>query len=92
MSASTVACALLAHSLPASFAQSCIPLAGSSTCPAFNASSVSTDATLVGFFPFLSTVTDLSSFDSGLQDYVGNGFVQLRYMLAATLPRHELVC
>jgi len=40
--------ALLASSTSLSLAQSCISLAGSTTCPAFNASSVSTDAYLVG--------------------------------------------
>lgn len=40
---------LLAGLLPLSAAQqSCISLSGSSTCPGFNASSISTDQTLVG--------------------------------------------
>ncbi|KAK3116207.1 hypothetical protein LTR53_003644 [Teratosphaeriaceae sp. CCFEE 6253] len=60
-------------------AQSCISLADSTTCPAFNASSVSTDSNLVGLFPFLSSVTDAASFDSGIQTYIANGFASLRY-------------
>lgn len=33
---------------PAAMAQNCISLSGSTQCPAFNASSISTDSTLVG--------------------------------------------
>ncbi|KAK3626721.1 hypothetical protein LTR56_019653 [Elasticomyces elasticus] len=71
--------ALLASSLPTALAQTCISLADSTACPAFNASSVSTDSTLVGLFPFLSSVTDTTSFDSGIQTFIANGFTQTRY-------------
>ncbi|GAB7361679.1 hypothetical protein MBLNU230_g1728t2 [Neophaeotheca triangularis] len=60
-------------------AQECISLAESSACPAFNASSISTDSDLVGLFPFLSDVTDVSSFDSQLRDYIAGDFVETRY-------------
>jgi len=76
----TAICALLASSLPTAMAQSCVSLADSDTCSAFNASSISTDSTLVGLFPFLSSVTDTASFDSGLQTYIANGFTQTRYV------------
>lgn len=76
-SASTVLCALLA--LPSAMAQSCISLAGSSQCPSFNASSISTGSSLVGLFPFLSSVTDTASFDTQLEQYISNGFAQTRY-------------
>jgi hypothetical protein len=35
--------------VPTAMAQNCISLAGSTQCPAFNSSSISTDSTLVGF-------------------------------------------
>ncbi|KAI6953322.1 hypothetical protein KC355_g13790, partial [Hortaea werneckii] len=60
-------------------AQSCISLEGSDLCPAFNASSISTNSNLTGLFPFLSDVTDTASFDSGLEEYISNGFTQTRY-------------
>lgn len=72
--------ALLASTLPSTMAQSCIPLEGSDLCPAFNASSISTNSNLTGLFPFLSDVTDTASFDSGLEQYISNGFTQTRYV------------
>lgn len=60
-------------------AQNCISLSDSRACPAFSAASISTNDNLTGLFPFLSDVTDTDSFDSGLQDYIDNGFAQLRY-------------
>lgn len=78
-SASTVACAVLASSIPNAMAQSCISLAGSTACSAFNASSISTDSYLTGLFPFLSDVTDTASFDSEIQNYIASGFTQQRY-------------
>ena len=79
-SASLVTSAFLASSIPTSLAQSCISLKGSDACPAFNASSISTSSGVVGLFPFLSDVTDLASFDSGLQDYIGDGWAQVKYV------------
>jgi len=78
--ACTAVCALLASSVPAAMAQTCVSLADSTACPAFNASSISTDSALVGLFPFLSSVTDTASFDSGIQTYIANGFAQTRYV------------
>lgn len=78
ISLATATSALLAASIPSTMAQNCISLADSTTCPAFNASSVSTNSNLTGLFPFLSTVTDTASFDSGLRDYIANGFTQTR--------------
>ena len=65
--------------LPSTIAQNCISLSGSSECRAFSGASVSTDSTLTGLFPFLSTVTDTASFDSQLRQYINNGFAQQRY-------------
>ena len=75
---STALCALLASSVQTAMAQSCISLEGSTTCSAFNASSVSTDSSVVGLFPFLSSVTDTASFDSELRSYVSGGYAQLK--------------
>lgn len=78
ISLKTAFCALLASAAPTAMAQSCISLANSAACPAFNASSISTNSNLTGLFPFLSSVTDVSSFDSGLRDYISGDFTQLR--------------
>ncbi|KAL1617380.1 hypothetical protein SLS56_011033 [Neofusicoccum ribis] len=59
---------------------SCISLAGSTECPAFSSSSVSTDSTLTGLFPFLTYVSDTNSFDKYLAAYVQSNFVQQRYV------------
>ncbi|KAF2861821.1 hypothetical protein K470DRAFT_214194 [Piedraia hortae CBS 480.64] len=75
-----LACAaLLAAHLPCAGAQNCIPLSHSSTCCAFNSASVSTSSKLVDLFPFLSSVTDTRSFDSGLKGFVSQGFARTRY-------------
>lgn len=72
------ALAVVASSIPTAVAQSCISLRDSTECPAFNASSISTDRNLVGLFPFLSSVTDIATFDSNLRFYIANGFTQER--------------
>ncbi|GME66244.1 hypothetical protein GTA08_BOTSDO04966 [Neofusicoccum parvum] len=73
---------LVAAALPMAMAQSssCISLAGSTECPAFSSSSVSTDSTLTGLFPFLTYVSDTNSFDQYLAAYVQSNFVQQRYV------------
>jgi len=81
LSLATATSAFLAASAPVAMAQSCISLADSTACPAFNASSISTNSNLTGLFPFLSSVTDTASFDSGLEDYIANGFTRERYVL-----------
>ena len=74
----TVTFALLASGVQKAMAQSCISLADSTACSAFNASSISTNSNLTGLFPFLSDVTDTASFDSGLQDYITNRYTQTK--------------
>ncbi|KAB2577435.1 hypothetical protein BFW01_g12182 [Lasiodiplodia theobromae] len=59
---------------------SCISLAGSTQCPAFNTASVSTGDSLTGLFPFLAYVSDTDSFDQYLAAYVQSSFVQQRYV------------
>ena len=44
-----LALTIVASSIPFTSAQSCIPLSGSTQCPAFNVSSISTDSALVSF-------------------------------------------
>lgn len=79
MKATTTLCALLAGSLHTAMAQNnCISLADSTACPAFSAASISTNSNLTGLFPFLSSVDDVSSFDSELRSYVDGAFAQLR--------------
>lgn len=73
------ALALTAATLPTTLAQSCIPLTDSSECRAFNSASISTNSALTGLFPFLANVTDTSSFDTQLQQYIANGFIQQRF-------------
>lgn len=84
LTAPSLLTALLASTLPSTIAQSCISLEGSDLCPAFNASSISTNSNLTGLFPFLSDVTDTASFDSGLEEYISNGFTQTRYVCELT--------
>ena len=77
----TAACALLASRVPSAMAQeSCISLTGSTACPAFNASSISTDSSLTGLFPFLADVTDTESFDTEIQNYVSGNYAQTKYI------------
>ncbi|KAK5274852.1 hypothetical protein LTR96_001453 [Exophiala xenobiotica] len=71
------ALALLA---PAALAQSCISLAGSKTCSAFNASSISTNTNLTGLYPFLAYVTSTAEFDTQLNQYVSQQYVQTKYV------------
>ncbi|EXJ84672.1 hypothetical protein A1O3_05342 [Capronia epimyces CBS 606.96] len=69
----------LALVAPTVLAQSCISLAGSKTCPAFNSSSVSTDQTLVDLYPFLAYVSNTKDFDTQLSQYVSQQYVQSKY-------------
>lgn len=72
-------CALLAGSIPTTMAQDgCISLADSTACRAFGTASISTGSDLVGLFPFLSNVSDASSFDTGIAAYIAGDFTQLR--------------
>ncbi|TAQ91602.1 hypothetical protein B7494_g70 [Chlorociboria aeruginascens] len=81
--------------VPAVMAQNCISLSGSTQCPAFSASSISTDNELIGFLyvmtartemsftnchsPFLQYVSDTSTFDELLSAYVSTSYVQEKY-------------
>ncbi|KAL4807850.1 hypothetical protein BDV18DRAFT_136260 [Aspergillus unguis] len=58
---------------------SCISLSGSTQCPAFNASSISTNSDLYNDFPFLRNVTNLSDFDDALNSYVLGSYIQSKY-------------
>lgn len=58
----------------------CISLASSTTCPAFNTSSISTNSNLFGDFPFLQGVSNVTDFDAKLSDYVKGPYVQSKYV------------
>ncbi|KAF2495804.1 hypothetical protein BU16DRAFT_460265 [Lophium mytilinum] len=60
-------------------AQECISLAGSTMCPAFNTSSVSTTKALTDHFSFLSFVSDTQSFDDRLRTYISTEYSQQKY-------------
>ncbi|OTA63666.1 hypothetical protein K449DRAFT_394230 [Hypoxylon sp. EC38] len=60
-------------------ADRCIPLTGSTTCPAFQSASVSTNSYLTGLFSFLQYVSDTASFDKQLSQYIQTDFVQKQY-------------
>ncbi|MCJ1291159.1 Mitochondrial fission protein [Xylographa carneopallida] len=79
MRKSTIALFALATTIPAASTQACIPLSGSTQCPAFNASSISTDSSLVRLYPFLAFVSTREQFDQQLGQYVTSDYVQLRY-------------
>ncbi|KAF2120789.1 hypothetical protein BDV96DRAFT_641444 [Lophiotrema nucula] len=68
---------VLAAALPATMAQQCISLQGTTTCPAFSNASISTG--LTGLFPFLSYVSDISTFDSRLQEYISTDYARQKY-------------
>ncbi|KIX00004.1 uncharacterized protein Z518_10931 [Rhinocladiella mackenziei CBS 650.93] len=70
----------LALIAPRVLAQSCISLAGSTTCPAFNASSISTDQSVVDLYPFLAYVSSTEDFDTQLSQYVSQQYVQSKYI------------
>jgi hypothetical protein len=80
ISPSIAICALLAGSstIPTAMAQSCISLADSTACPAFDDASISTGSTTVGLFPFLSSVENVTSFDSGIATYIAGAFAEQR--------------
>ena len=86
----TAACALLASRAPSAMAQqNCISLTGSTACPAFNASSISTDSSLTGLFPFLANVTDTESFDTEFQSYVSGNYAQSKYVVMRSSRSHN---
>ncbi|QDS74517.1 hypothetical protein FKW77_007339 [Venturia effusa] len=60
-------------------ASTCISLRTSTACPAFNASSISTSAAVVGFFPFLRFVSDTATFDTQFQLYISTEYTAQKY-------------
>ncbi|KAI0469492.1 hypothetical protein F4859DRAFT_515986 [Xylaria cf. heliscus] len=57
----------------------CIQLTGSSTCPAFASSFVSTNKTVTDLFPFLTVVNDVDTFDSQLKQYISGEWRARQY-------------
>ncbi|KAL0944452.1 SH3 domain-containing protein [Colletotrichum truncatum] len=58
---------------------SCVSLQGSTTCPAFQSSSVSTTGFVAGIFPFLQFVSNRDSFDQQLLSYIKTSYVREKY-------------
>ncbi|KAJ5653779.1 hypothetical protein N7490_000782 [Penicillium lividum] len=59
---------------------SCVSLSGSTVCPAWNSSSVSTNSTQYADFPWMENVTNITSFDQSLSDYVSSTYVTSKYL------------
>lgn len=78
ISPSTAICALLAGSISTAMAQSCISLADSTACQAFGDASISTASNVAELFPFLSSVDNVATFDSGIASYIAGDFTQQR--------------
>ncbi|KAI9374151.1 hypothetical protein BJX61DRAFT_532615 [Aspergillus egyptiacus] len=57
----------------------CISLSGSTQCPAFNISSISTNPDLYTDFPFLQNVSTLADFDRELESYVYGSYIESKY-------------
>lgn len=70
---------VVVSSTSVSLAQNCIPLTDSTTCPAFNAASVSTSPALTALYPFLAFVSNTQEFDNQLSKYVRTEYVQQKY-------------
>ncbi|KAJ5951887.1 uncharacterized protein N7479_010300 [Penicillium vulpinum] len=58
---------------------SCFPLKGSTVCPAWSSSSISTSASLYTNFPFLRNVSNVTDFDNSLKDYVRGSYISTKY-------------
>ncbi|KAI1490582.1 hypothetical protein F5X96DRAFT_678968 [Biscogniauxia mediterranea] len=58
---------------------SCISLSGSTTCSSFQAASVSTSSAVSGIYQFLKYVSDTTSFDEQLRQYVSGSYLQEKY-------------
>lgn len=98
--------AFLASFSATSLAQSCISLSGSTQCPGFNSSSISTSpeltAQLYVFHPprklsavtfsssFLAFVSNTQQFDDRLKVYTTSNYVQLKYVELLSLSGLQL--
>ncbi|KAI9928406.1 hypothetical protein MW887_002449 [Aspergillus wentii] len=58
----------------------CISLSGSTQCPAFNGSSISTNSSLYADFPFLENVANLTQFDQELSNYINGSYIESKYV------------
>ncbi|KAI1359959.1 hypothetical protein F5Y08DRAFT_62584 [Xylaria arbuscula] len=57
----------------------CIQLTGSTTCPAFSSSYVSTNKNVTNLFSFLTVVNDVDTFDSQLNQYITGEWRRRQY-------------
>lgn len=75
-----VALVTLLTLIPQSIAQDCMSLSGSLLCPAFPEASISTtNSKVVSFFPFLQRVSNITTFDEQLFNYMTTNYVQEKY-------------
>ncbi|MCJ1427745.1 hypothetical protein MMC29_005650 [Sticta canariensis] len=74
----TTALGFLASASAVVDAQTCVSLANSTECRAFNASSISTAPALMSSFPFLAFVSNTQQFDEQLRLYITSDYVQLK--------------
>ncbi|KAE8154500.1 hypothetical protein BDV25DRAFT_109899 [Aspergillus avenaceus] len=58
----------------------CISLKGSTECPAWNDSSISTSSRLYSDFPFMKKVANVTQFDQALSDYVKGSYINQKYV------------
>ncbi|KAL1955508.1 hypothetical protein VTO42DRAFT_8462 [Malbranchea cinnamomea] len=57
----------------------CIPLTGSTACPAWANASITTNSAVISKFPFLEFVSNIQEFDDKIITYVRTEFVKQRY-------------
>ncbi|KAL1894608.1 hypothetical protein Cpir12675_003597 [Ceratocystis pirilliformis] len=77
-----VAMALAAASSPAlvsAATSDCFALSGSTACPAWSAASISLGDSLAETYSFMSYVTDLTSFDREIGNYVNTSWIKEKY-------------
>ncbi|KAJ3560199.1 hypothetical protein NPX13_g9384 [Xylaria arbuscula] len=68
-----------AHFAMAQDQPACIQLTGSTTCPAFSSSYVSTNKNVTNLFSFLTVVNDVDTFDSQLNQYITGEWRRRQY-------------
>ncbi|KAJ5527473.1 hypothetical protein N7513_011632 [Penicillium frequentans] len=58
----------------------CVSLSGSTVCPAWSSSSVSTNSTQYADFPWMENVSNVTSFDTSLTNYVSSTYVTSKFV------------
>ncbi|OQE31528.1 hypothetical protein PENSTE_c001G04463 [Penicillium steckii] len=57
----------------------CVSLSGSTACPSWDSASISTNSSQIKDFPWLENVTNVTSFDKSLSDYVQGSYIETQY-------------